>query len=306
MSSSLGHGGGRSPAVAALVFNATTWGLAWWPIRMLGEAGLHPLWATSLIYATATAGIALTFRRTLRAGLRNARGLGWLVLASGLTNASFNWAVTLADVARVALLFYLLPVWAALLARWLLKEPLTAAVVTRIGVALAGAAFVFAEPHRLAGPGSWLADLLAVVAGIAFAVNTVTLRRVAGQSRSAIALSMFGGAAVLPAVVAALLSATGTALPVPAGAGPWVWLVLATALAYMLGNLALQYGAARLPANTTALIMLTEVAVAALSGALIAGEDLSWRVLVGGALIVIAAASSLATPAAPERGLARP
>ena len=290
--------GDRPLAVGALVFNATTWGLAWWPIRLLSEAGLHPLWATSLVYTAATIGIAIAFRATLLDGLRNARGLGWLLLASGLTNASFNWAVTLTDVARVALLFYLLPVWAALLARWLLKEPLTRAVMARIAIALAGAAFVFADPHRLAGP------ILAVTAGMSFAVNTVTLRRVAGQSRSAIAISMFVGAAILPAAVGLLLGATGTVLPVPSSAGPWIWLVLGTAIAYVLGNIALQYGAARLPANTTALIMLTEVAVAAVSGALIAGELLSWRVLVGGALIVIAAASAVITPP-PARAMVR-
>ena len=99
----------RPLAVGALVLNATTWGLAWWPIRLLTEAGLHSLWATALIYSTATVGIVLTFRKSLAAGLRNSRGLWWLVLASGLTNASFNWAVTLTDVARVALLFYLRP-----------------------------------------------------------------------------------------------------------------------------------------------------------------------------------------------------
>src|SRR5690606_9061127 len=144
-------------AVLALLFNATTWGLAWWPIRLLTEAGLHPLWATAMIYVTASAGLVLVMRRTLVGSLKSARGLGWLVLASGLTNASFNWAVTLTDVARVALLFYLMPVWAALLARWLLKEPLTRAVMARIAIALAGAAFVFADPHRLAGPTSWFA-----------------------------------------------------------------------------------------------------------------------------------------------------
>src|SRR5690606_5464280 len=156
------------------------------------------------------------------------------------------------------------------------------------------------------GTGSWLADALAVTAGAAFAVNTVTLRRVAGQSRSAIAFSMFVGAAVLPAGVALLLGAAGTTVPVPLAVGPWGFVVLGTGVAYVLGMLVLQYGAARLPANTTSLIMLTEVAVAAISGALIAGEVLSWRVIVGGTLIVIAAASSLVTPAPPARGMAQP
>jgi drug/metabolite transporter (DMT)-like permease len=286
----------RTLAVLALVFNATTWGLAWWPIRMLTEAGLHPLWATAIIYAVATAGLALVMRGSLLADLRAAHGLGWLVLASGLTNASFNWAVTLTDVARVALLFYLMPVWAALLARWLLKEPLSWLVIARIAVALAGAAFVFLDPMRPAAGASWLADGLAVLAGMTFAANTVLLRRMAGQSRSAIAVSMFSGAAVTPLLVGWVLSIGGHALPLPSAPGIWMLVLGATALAYLLGNLALQYGAGRLPANTTSLIMLTEVVVAAASAALIAGEVLSSRVLIGGALIVAAAASSVLLP----------
>jgi drug/metabolite transporter (DMT)-like permease len=289
-------------AVGALLLNATTWGLAWWPIRQLTLAGLHPLWATALIFATATLGIALVFRGKLASGWRNSRGLWWLMLASGLTNASFNWAVTLTDVARVALLFYLMPVWAALLARWLLKEPLSWLVVARICAALGGAAFVFLDPNRPPGAGSWMADALAVAAGMTFAVNTVMLRKIAGQSRAATALAMFGGGALLPLAVALLLAVTGHALPpLPAPAPVWLALVLATALAFLAGNLALQYGAARLPANTAALIMLTEVFVAAVSGAVLAGEALSGRVLLGGVLIIAAAASSLLTPGTTSR-----
>jgi drug/metabolite transporter (DMT)-like permease len=289
-------------AAAALLLNATTWGLAWLPIRLLTEAGLHPLWATALIYSTATAGIVLAFRKGLRAGLSGSTGLWWLMLASGMTNASFNWAVTLADVARVALLFYLMPVWAALLARWLLKEALTWKVCLRIGLALAGAAIVFQDAQRPAGMGSWLADALAVTAGMTFAVNTVMLRKVAGQSRAAIALAMFSGGALLPIIAALVSTAAGHPLPMPDAPGPWIGLVVVTAAAFFLGNLALQYGAARLPANTVALIMLTEVAVAAVSGALIAGEALSMRVLAGGVLIVAAAALSLLMPGGEGKG----
>ena len=38
-----------SPALA-LVFNAFVWGVSWWPFRELQAHGLHPLWATALIY----------------------------------------------------------------------------------------------------------------------------------------------------------------------------------------------------------------------------------------------------------------
>jgi EamA domain-containing membrane protein RarD len=60
-----------------------------------------------------------------------------LVLASGTTNACFNWGVTIGDVVRVVLLFYLMPLWAVLLARLLLGERMTSAALRRVRVALA-------------------------------------------------------------------------------------------------------------------------------------------------------------------------
>ncbi len=50
---------GAALAVAALAFNAFTWGVSWWPFRQLEAQGLHPLWATVLIYALAVAVITL-------------------------------------------------------------------------------------------------------------------------------------------------------------------------------------------------------------------------------------------------------
>ncbi len=45
---------GLLPALA-LVFNAFTWGLSWYPLRLLQGAGVHALWATTLIYVVAVA-----------------------------------------------------------------------------------------------------------------------------------------------------------------------------------------------------------------------------------------------------------
>jgi hypothetical protein len=51
----------------------------------------------------------------------------------------------------------------------------------------------------------------------------------------------------------------------------------------------LQYGAARLPASTTALVMLSEILFATLSSVGLGASELSERKLLGGALIVVAA-----------------
>ena len=101
--------------IVALLLNAFIWGLSWWPFRLMHDAGLHPLWATAFMYALVLLGLI-----TLRPG---ALKLAWqypvlllLAASSGLNNVAFNWAVTVGDVVRVILLFYLMPAWAVLLA----------------------------------------------------------------------------------------------------------------------------------------------------------------------------------------------
>ena len=87
-------------AAAALTLNAFVWGVSWWPFRVLQGHGLHPLWATAIIYVFALLCL-LTLKPYAWRGLLQHPVLWWLVLASGLTNVGFNWAVTVGDVVRV-------------------------------------------------------------------------------------------------------------------------------------------------------------------------------------------------------------
>jgi EamA domain-containing membrane protein RarD len=134
------------PALA-LTLNAFTWGVSWWPLPAAAGAGLHPLWATALIYAVAVVVISLRSRAP-GASCCARRRLWVLVLAAGTTNATFNWAMTIGDVVRVVLLFYLMPLWAVLLARLLLGERFTLLAWLRVALALTGAAIVL-------WPGRW-------------------------------------------------------------------------------------------------------------------------------------------------------
>ena len=43
--------------VFALLFNALVWGLTWWPFRQMNDAGLHPLWATAVMYIMVLVGL---------------------------------------------------------------------------------------------------------------------------------------------------------------------------------------------------------------------------------------------------------
>lgn len=249
---------------------------------------MHGLWATALVYAAVAAAV-IAWDRRAPAALLGTRSLWPLVVASGIANACFNWAVTVGDVVRVVLLFYLMPAWAALLARALLGEALRPAVLVRVGLALAGAAVVLKPADAPWPMPRDPADLLAVLGGIGFAATNVLLRREAGQPESARALAMFAGGVAVAGGLAAVLTATGSIAAPPAPAPGWLAGILGLGLMFGVGNLCLQYGAARLPANVTSVVLLSEVPFAALSAVWLGGGTLEARTLVGGAMIVGAA-----------------
>ena len=285
-------------AVAGLLLNALVWGLSWWPFKRLESLGLHPLWATALVFGLACVALALwrTPAGHSRQAWRAHRSLWWLLIASGLTNVGFNWAVTVGDVVRVVLLFYLMPAWSVLVAWALLDERPTPGALARLVLAMAGMAVVLHQPGQ---PWPWpesLADVLALLSGLAFAVTNALLLKLKNVPEMARMQAMFGGGALM-AVLTALVASANAQASWPAGwHSDWLGPVLALSLAFVVGNLALQYGAARLPAHTTALVMLSELVFASLSSVILGASSWDMRTLLGGALILLAALLAIWIP----------
>ncbi|WP_296447814.1 DMT family transporter [Rhodoferax sp. UBA5149] len=277
----------KALAAAALTLNAFVWGLSWWPFRLLQNQGLHPLWATALIYVFALVCL-LTLKPQAWRGFLKHPWLWLLVLASGLTNVGFNWAVTVGDVVRVVLLFYLMPAWVVLLAWPLLGEKPSAGSLLRLALALGGVVIVLKTPASPWPVPDSLADWLALMGGFCFALTNILLRRLnqtPGESRM---LAMFGGGAVMATGAAVIGMGLGLVAAPPAPGLAWTGLALAISLAFLAGNLALQYGAAHLSASATSLIMLSEVVFASVSAVLLGSGELSTRTLLGGTLILLA------------------
>lgn len=288
--------------IFALLLNAFIWGLSWWPFRLMHDAGLHPLWATAFMYALVLIGLV-----TLRPGaLKQAwqyPALLLLAASSGLNNVAFNWAVTVGDVVRVILLFYLMPAWAVLLAWRLLGERPTPMALLRLLLAFGGVVLVLLpRDASLLGlvAGLSLADALAVLGGFMFALTNVLLRRFQSIPAQARMLAMFAGCTSMGLLTALAASSMGVAPGFPAFDFRWLLVALGLAALLMLGNWALQFGAAHLPSGVTSVVMLSEVVFASVSSVLIAHESLSSRTLAGGALIM-GAALLAAVGRAPEK-----
>lgn len=283
---------------AALVVNAFIWGVSWWPFRELQGLGLHPLWATALVYGLVLALLLTRFASTLPQFARHP-GLWALAIASGFTNVGFNWAVTVGDVVRVVLLFYLMPAWSVLVGWLLLGEKPTLGSLLRLVLAMAGVLVVLKTPESPWPIPSSLPDWLALAGGLSFAITNAYLRKLGSEGEvpsEARMLAMFGGGAVL-ASGAALVGMSQGIVTAPALALSGVWLVLGLSAAFLICNACLQYGASRLPGSTTALVMLTEILFASGSAAWLGTAEFTPRILWGGGLILLAALLAALAPA---------
>ena len=282
------------PANAALpalvlLFNAFIWGTSWLPFRALREHGAHPLWSTVFVYVCGVA-LFLVWRPRVLGELARHPKLAALALAAGLTNICFNWAVTVGDVMRVVLLFYLMPAWSILLAWALLGERPTAGALLRLALALAGVTLVLKKPGMAWPWPESQADWLAIAGSFSFALTGVLLRRWRGTPATARTFAMFLGSAIVSAGVA--LAAQAAHLAAPPALANWVgWLPWALGLtaALLTGNMALQYGTAHLPAQTASLIMLAEVVFASVSSVALGAAAFATGTLAGGAMILSAA-----------------
>ena len=274
----------RLPAIA-VALSAALWGLWWLPLRALAEAGLTGAAVNAALYGIATAALLPLFwrrRRRLIAGGLLLLGAGGLF---GAALVSWNLALILGEVVRVTLLFYLAPVWATLLALAVLNERVGWLRVLSVALGLAGAMVLLGFAGGLPLPRS-AGDWLGLAAGVLFALSVTLVRKgktIAGLEQT---LVSFAAAALLSL---ALLAVAPRQTP-GVDAIVLAWAALA-ALAWLLPvTWLLLWGARFLEPGRVSLLLLLEVAVAAISAALLAGEPFGAREAVGCLLILAAGA----------------
>ncbi|MDH5436730.1 MAG: EamA family transporter, partial [Gammaproteobacteria bacterium] len=163
--------------VFAILYTATLWGIVWYPLRLLEDAGLHGIWSTFLVYF-ATLPVAIYFvARNWRDLTRRPMLLLLIAIANGICNTAFILAVLDGVVMRVLLLFYLSPVWTVFFGMIILRERLTRLSALTLIVAMIGALIMLWDP-AIGGP--WpqsYTDWLALLAGLTFAISNVLVRK---------------------------------------------------------------------------------------------------------------------------------
>lgn len=273
-------------AVSSLLFGATTWGLVWYPYRLLEQLGVSGALSSLITYLIPLLAGAVFFRKAW-SGLREYRGMLVAIgLTAGWTNLAYVLAILHGEVMRALLLFYLSPLWTVLLAHLLLGEKPNAYGWTVIAMAFTGAMIMLWQPSVGLPLPTNSAEWLALSAGFMFAATNVLSRRGAEIPVDLKSLGVWAGVSVLSLL--ALLVRPEQALAMTGlSAYGWAMLVAVGAVMFLV-TVTVQYGLTHTPANQAIVIFLFELVVAALSSHFLANENMGLREWLGGALIVAA------------------
>jgi drug/metabolite transporter (DMT)-like permease len=270
--------------VLSLLFTATLWGIVWYPLRLLESQGLAGLWSAMISYGAALLvclGVFVSQRGVLRG---NFLSLVFLGLAAGWCNVAFIMAVLDGTVVRVLLLFYLSPFWAVCLG-WLMLDERLDGKTLLVFLAAVGGAIIMLWDETIGLP--WprdASDWLAVSAGFAFALSNVFVRRM-----QTVGIWLKSAATWLGVVVIAGLWIAASQSAVPAiDTATLLFAVLLGVGGFLVMTVAVQYGVSHMPVHRSAVILLFELVVGAVSSLLLTEETVSPREWLGGGMIVAA------------------
>ena len=270
----------------AITLSAFMSGLIWIPLRQLEQQGLQSGWVGLFLFSSGLVVMA-PFALALP---RSRRKTGWgAVLITGICNggayATYAASLLLTDVVRTLLLFYMAPIWGALLGILFLGERLTAARVGAIVMCIGGLMVILGFGHGWPWPRN-AGDWLALISGMmwAYAALRVLMQQDIGSQDQTVA-AMTGGLIVAGLLLLMLPGAVGGPKPplTPAVVGG---AFAVAALMLVPVNWLAVWSARFLPPARVCLIFALEAVIGIGSAAMLTDEPFGWREVLGSLLVI--------------------
>jgi len=269
----------------ALLYAAIMWGLFWYPLRLFENAGLPAIWVTLVAFGCAfIVGAIFTYRQRHEYRLHVPTQIV-LALSAGWCNAAFLVALVEGNAIRVILLFYLSPVWTVLLGHFILKEKLTSRALMIFGLAFVGAMIMLWDPVMGIPWPQNTSDWLALSSGMGFALSNVLIRSLQQVSIAVKTTFSWLGCIV---IAAAWILIVGYELPAVAES-IWYYSILLGVFGVVFMGLSVQYGVTHMPVYRSAIILLFEIPVTAVSVYWLVGETMSPLEWTGGGIVALSA-----------------
>lgn len=214
----------------------------------------------------------------------------WLIARGVLGGAAvliYFYAITEIGLAKGTILSFTYPLWAGVLAPFVLKERLRIGVLAALAFAFAGLYLIIAPEGSLAGT-SW-PDLIALLGGLLAGISVLAIKRLRETDSSPVIF--------LSQCVFGLMMIAYPALRDPMDFSPSGWaLLLGIGLLAAAGQLLMTYAFKHVGGAEGALLgMLTPVGNVVL-GVLVFREALTGRMILGGAVVLAACAYAALPP----------
>jgi drug/metabolite transporter (DMT)-like permease len=275
-------------ALAALIYGAISWGLIWYPYRLLNDNGLAGVQSSVLSYWLALLIGGLLFWRRYSQIAQVPASAYWLSLVAGWTNLAYVLAIIDGEVMRVMLLFYLSPLWTLLLARIWLHERWQRPQLIAIALSLIGAELMLTDGQwGLPWPQS-TSDWLALSAGIGFSITNVITRFSTHLTVAAKSMLVWLGVFSLSVIVLLWQEGLAGFAIISSVNMHAMGLLLLIALMITSATLLVQYGVTKIPAIQASVLFMFELIVAAVAAYFLANETMSLIEVIGGLCIVAA------------------
>lgn len=263
------------------------WGFYWIPVRALATMGLSSAWGTVAITAAAVVLMLPLVVHRARTILGTSRVALFSIALGGAAFALYSIAFVYGRVAMVILLYFLTPVWSALIGRYVMGWRISRLRVLAIGMGLAGLTVMLSADGTAPVPKS-LGEWMALIAGFLWSLSTTGIRSKSQLGPTEAAFVFAFGAALVSFCLASVLA------PFP-DEQVMESLVRLLGVAFTTGGIwwalstgALMWATVRLEPARMGILLMSEVLVGAVSAAVLAGEQLRGLEILGGSLVLLA------------------
>lgn len=285
-------------AKLACLYAGAVWGLFWIPLRALEATGLHSLWVTVIYFLVCTLCLVpiaiLRWKHVIAGGLQ----LQITAMLSGGALFLYMTAIVHTDVVRVILLFYLTPIWGTLLARIFLGEAITPLRIVAMAIAIVGMLTIFGLGVQFPVPQN-AGDWMGLGAGMLWAIASLRINILKEFSAIEMTLGFFFWSLVFSVTVALMFAPAY--VPLVTQAMPAMPLLLIFLVLLILpGTYASLWGPKFISPGLVGMLFMTEVVVGSVSVALLSGEPVGGREVMG--ILLITTASLIEPVASVKRG----
>jgi drug/metabolite transporter (DMT)-like permease len=278
----------RKAGYVMVAVAAGSWGT--WPLFLRGaEAGgpVHP--ALESVFAmgvlTLASGPFCLFDRVrARPTLAQWLGVVWLGIADALNIVLFFRAYQTTSVAIAVMTHYLAPLFVAMAAPIVLREPMKRKTIGAVGLSFVGLLLLL-SPHADAAGSAKMGALFGAASAAFYASNVLVNKRIT-PAFSGSELSFYHGLVATPLLL--LLVPHGVSSNLSARA--IAFLLAGSVVAGALGGLMFVWGLRRIEATRASNLTFLEPLVATVSAWAFLGETLTAERAVGGVLILVGAA----------------